>query len=251
MADTGLEPPRWERAASTGGRTLEVFAGTPRINAWMYGHFADRVRGRVLEVGSGIGNLSRLLVRHASHAVLTDVDDAHLEVLRRDLGDHERVTVLPFDLAQDPSDGVLAQAPYDAVLAVNVIEHVEDDASAVARLASLLRPDGHLLAYVPACPWAFGTLDEALGHYRRYTPRSFGALLEGAGLALDGAPRYVNLLGLPGWWLNGRLLRRRRLDAAQVAVFERLVPVLGLERFWSPPVGLGVVAIARRHTGAA
>lgn len=242
--EPGTPQPRWQDAAADGGRTLEVFAGTPRINAWMYGHFAAHVRGAALEVGSGIGNLSTHLLEDADRAVLTDVDAAHLRVLDETFG--HRAEVTRFDLGEAPPEAVRRHAPFDVVLAVNVIEHVADDHRAVAHLRGLLRPGGHLLAYVPACPWAFGTLDEALGHHRRYTPASFRALLSEAGLVLDAGPRYVNVLGLPGWWLNGRLLRRRTLDPRQVRLFERLVPLLGLERRWSPPVGLGVVAIARR-----
>ena len=65
-----------EQAQPTGSRVLEMHAGTPRLNAWYYAKFADRIRGDVLELGSGIGNISRLLARDADSLVATDVEDA-------------------------------------------------------------------------------------------------------------------------------------------------------------------------------
>jgi len=115
----------------------------------------------------------------------------------------------------------------------------------VAALGALLRPGGRLVVYVPACPFAYGSLDEALGHHRRYTPASLAALLAAAGLSPE-RPRYVNLLGLLGWTLNGRLLRRRRLSKFQIRVFEFLMPVLRLEDRVRLPVGLGLHVAATK-----
>lgn len=232
------------RASETGGRTLEIFADTPRINAWMYSKFAPHVHGHVLEVGSGIGNLSRHLVRDAESAVLTDMESHYLASLERSFADGDRVRVARFDLDAEPPAQV-RRKPYDAILAVNVIEHIRDDRAAVRNLARMLAPGGRLLAYVPAMPFAYGSLDEALGHYRRYTRKSFAELLRGAGLE-TGPIRYMNFPGLFGWVMQGRLLHRRVLPAGQVATFERIVPlVAALDRLpW--PLGLGVYACARK-----
>jgi len=232
-----------------GGRTLEIFAGTPKINAWMYSKFARHVRGDVLEVGSGLGNISQHLTRDANRVVLTDIEDHYLEHLKRELADGERVQVARFVLGEEPPELVRGRR-FDAIVAINVIEHVQDDVGAVRTLASLLKPNGYLLAYVPACAFAFGTLDEALGHFRRYSDESFAELLRAAGLD-PGKVRYVNPLGLPGWVLNGRLLRRRALPARQVAMFERIVPLVAALDHLRLPIGLGVVACARRQRGGA
>lgn len=232
-------------AHEVGGRTLEMFSGTPRLNAWMYERFAPYVRGAVLEVGSGIGNISEHIVRDASRVVLTDLEDDYLAALAERYARDPRVSVERWNL-DDPPPARVASERFDAIVAINVIEHIADDRTAVSRLASLLAPGGHLLAYVPAVPFAFGTVDEALGHHRRYTPATFAALLESAGLE-PGPVRYMNLLGLPGWILNGRILRRRTLDARQVALFERLMPLVRYEDRLRVPIGLGVFARARKR----
>ena len=145
----------------------------------------------------------------------------------------------------EPIPDEIARRRFDAIVAVNVIEHIQDDNRAVAALASLLKPGGRLLVYVPAVPFAFGTLDQMLGHYRRYTADSLARVLCGAGLD-PGPIRYFNLLGLLGWFINGRILRRKSLSETQIAVFERLVAFLRIEDRVRLPIGLGVISCAAK-----
>jgi SAM-dependent methyltransferase len=219
-----------------------MFSDTPRLNAWMYAQLAEHVRGDVLEVGSGIGNLSRFIARDAASAVLTDMEDEYVGRLASELGDGERVEVVRWTLGEAPPDAITRRS-FDAIVAVNVIEHVEDDLGACRTLADLLRPGGHLLVYVPAVPSAYGTLDEALGHFRRYSRVELDALLREAGLEVSHLRR-MNPLGLPAWVLNGRVLRRRLLPAGQVALFDKLVWLAKAIDRLPIPVGLGLVAHA-------
>jgi SAM-dependent methyltransferase len=247
-----------EQASRVGGSTLESFAKAPRLNAWLYGQFRDAVHGEVLEIGSGLGTLSRLILGDAGRLVVTDVEPRYLAALRRDLGGQggdsggrARVEVAHWNLDEPPPAALRARR-FDTIVAINVLEHVRDDAGAVRALAALLRPGGRLLVYVPACPFAFGTLDVALGHHRRYTRTSLAALWSGTGL--DPTPaRYVNRLGLAGWLLNGRLLGRRSLSPAMVTLFDRIVGVArAVDRLLAPlPCGLGLVARATKPPGAA
>ena len=236
-----------QQASFVGGRTLEVFEGTPRLNAWLFSKLAPHVHGDVLEIGSGIGNLSQFIVSQATSAVLSDMEAHYLAALTATFSGDPRVTVTSFDLDGEPP-APIATRRFDAIVAVNVIEHIRDDHALVGRLAALLKPGGKLVVYVPACPFAYGSLDRALGHYRRYTPDSLRALLESAGLASP-RPAYINLFGLLGWTLNGRLFRRERISQRQVAVFERLLPLFRLEDKVSLPIGLGVYVAAQKPAG--
>jgi SAM-dependent methyltransferase len=235
------------RAVAVGAPTLEGFARAPRINAWIYGKFAGAVSGDVLEVGSGIGNLSRLILPDARRLMLTDVEPSYLETLRRELGT-DRVEVVPWNLEEAPPPVLTAaERRFDSIVAVNVIEHLRDDHAATRTLASLLRPGGRLLVYVPACPWAFGSLDVALGHHRRYTGASLRDLIRGAGL-VPSPPRYMNRLGLLGWLMSGRVLKRRTLSTRMIALFEQIVGVArALDLLLAPlPLGLGLVTRATK-----
>jgi SAM-dependent methyltransferase len=231
-------------ASVIGGRTLEVFADTPLINRWIYSKFAPYVHGEVLEIGSGIGNLSGFIVDAATRVVLSDMEPHYLEALSRRFADDDRVTVTPYNLDEPPPPPI-ARRRFDAIVAVNVVEHIQDDHRLIAALTALLKPGGKLLIYVPACPFAYGSLDRELGHYRRYTPESLTALLAGAGLHLD-TPRYMNIVGLLGWTFNGRVLRRKRLSSVQLALFEKLMPLFTLEDRVRLPIGLGVYVAAEK-----
>jgi SAM-dependent methyltransferase len=232
------------QASVVGGRVLEAFADTPRLNRWLYSKVAPHVRGEVLEIGSGIGNMSGHIIERAERAVLTDMEPHYLERLSARFASDRRVTVARFDLDAAPPPEI-AERRFDAIVAMNVIEHIEDDQRLVTTLANLLKPGGKLLIYVPACPFAYGALDRALGHYRRYTPETLAALLARAGLEAQW-PTYVNVLGLLGWMVNGRVRRKEHLSARQVALFERLVPLLRLEDHVRLPIGLGLHATASK-----
>jgi SAM-dependent methyltransferase len=233
------------RPHAVGKQTLDVFADTPRINAWMYSKFSAHVGGTVLEVGSGVGNMSRLLVRDAERIVLTDIEDSYLACLREAFANDRRVEVTRFELGTDPPPSV-SKHRYDAILAINVIEHVQDDLGALRTLASLLKPGGHLLVYVPACSFAFGTLDQELAHFRRYSARGLADVLTRAGL-LAGPVRYMNFPGLLGWIWNGRVRRARALDRSNVLAFENIVGwIARFEKLVPPAIGLGVTCCARK-----
>ncbi|MBO6936317.1 MAG: class I SAM-dependent methyltransferase [Deltaproteobacteria bacterium] len=233
-----------EAAQETGGRALEVHAGTPQLNRWYFSKFSDRVRGDVLELGSGIGNISGLIAEVADSLLATEIEDSYVASLRERFADEPHVDVARFDLEGELPD-IVAERTFDTVLSMNVIEHVADDLGAVRRVVSRLKPGGWMLTYVPAMPFAYGPMDEALGHHRRYTRSSFGRLMEDAGLVVDRL-EYMNALGLAGWWVNNKVLRRRLPDPSQVGVFERLMPLVRLEDHLPVPVGLGVVCHARR-----
>jgi SAM-dependent methyltransferase len=217
---------------------------TPRLNRWLYSKLAPHVKGDVLEIGSGIGNLSSLLLGDAERVVLSDMESHYIDALTARFAGDSRVNIVRYDLDASPP-AEIASRRFDTIVAVNVIEHIRDDHGLVAQLAGMLKPGGKLAVYVPACPFAYGTLDRALGHYRRYTPRTLEALLSGAGLQTP-TPKYVNLFGLAGWFMSGRLLGRERLGSLPMILFEALLPLFRLEDLVPLPLGLGVYTAAQK-----
>jgi SAM-dependent methyltransferase len=146
-----------------------------------------------------------------------------------------------------PAAPALAASPgaFDFVLCQNVLEHVHEDAAAVAALARSLRRGGRLALLVPAGPRLFGPLDRAYGHERRYTPNGLRALIEGSGLGLLDL-RPFNLLGVPGWWVKSRT-GATSLGKHSLAAYEALLPVWRpLERRLRPPWGLSLIAHAEQ-----
>jgi SAM-dependent methyltransferase len=225
---------------------LERLERARGLTAWMFGQFEDDVAGRVLEVGAGIGTFSRLLLeRPVSEVVLMEPHPACVETLRRKFGVRSDVTVTDEALPDSPLLAA-ARGTLDFVLCQNVLEHIEDDAAAMAAIADGLKPGGRLGLLVPAHPALFGSLDRAYGHFRRYTRSRLRTVVEGSGLEIEEIYSF-NALGIPGWWVQGRL-RDPQLSDRALAVYELLLRVWRpVEDRFRPPAGLSLIVRARKR----
>lgn len=221
-----------------GAATLERLGAAPNFNRWMFERVRPWIGDRVLEIGSGIGNLSQFLLDRP-RLVLTDTAPDYLKRLRERFGGLPNVEVMRLYLPT--VDGPVAAERFDTIVCLNVLEHVADDHASLAAMRSLLAPGGRLVLLVPALPVIYGTLDEALGHVRRYTPRELRVKYAAAGLAVRHM-EYFNLAGIPGWWFVGRLLRRRLLPEGSLRWFDALVPLFRLERLLPWRVGQSLIA---------
>jgi SAM-dependent methyltransferase len=152
----------------------------------------------------------------------------------------------------------IASESVGVVLALDLLEHIEDDAAACREFARVLRPEGLLLVTVPACPWLWSEHDEALDHLRRYRASRLRRVLAGAGFRVERLSPVITTLLLPVAAL--RLLQRllpRRKGAPETAFIIPprainwvLTTLLRLERVWlrrlNLPVGVSLFAVARK-----
>ena len=193
----------------------------------------------VLEIGSGIGNLSAFLLDR-ERLVLTDTREEYLTRLRRRFAGRSNVSVARLYLPDD--DSAVAGQRFDTVICLNVLEHVDDDISALQAIRRLLGPGGRLVLLVPALQALYGTIDRALGHHRRYKRDGLADLLRATGFKLAHI-EYFNLAGIPGWWWAGRVLRRDTIPGGSLKLYDALVPLFRLERFIPWRVGQSLIAI--------
>lgn len=128
---------------------------------------------RVVDLGCGTGGTMKALRGLARFAGL-DMSPAAARFAARRTGD--------VVLCGVATDLPLRDASVDAVLALDVFEHIPDDGRAVAEVRRVLKPGGALVATVPCHPALFSEHDRALHHVRRYTREGFLALLRGHGL---------------------------------------------------------------------
>ena len=137
--------------------------------------------------------------------------------------------------------------PFDAVVYLNVLEHVEDDAGELRLAASALRPGGALLVFGPALEWLYSELDYKAGRYRRYSLRRLHQLARAAGFEILSL-RYVDVVGVLPYLVAYRLLRRPSISGSTLWGYDRLlVPVSRLlqRAVPRPPLGKNVVMVAR------
>jgi SAM-dependent methyltransferase len=222
------------------GQDLEALADLPNYYSWIADQFGPHLRGRVLEVGAGRGNFSAHMMPRVSEAVLSEPDVASHRILADRFKQHSRVTVL-----RRPPDVAADDASFDAVVAVNVLEHIADDVGAVQLWGRLLKPDGALLLFVPAVPWLYGSLDKAVLHQRRYTREGLLAVVR-AGNLHPTSVRYFDSLGVLPWLLVGRVLRIGTFSQRGATMYDRVVvpPLRRVEARLAPPIGKNLVIVA-------
>ncbi len=225
--------------------TLNQLAELDRYNHWIYEQIAAALGRRILEVGSGTGNITQFLCANGSQVVATDVVPSYRNELQRLFADNANVQVSQFDLDTKAPAEFTAE-PFDTVVCLNVLEHIEDDAFALGQMREALKPGGKLALLVPAHQILYGEFDRAVGHFRRYGKRELTAKLVQAGFAIN-EMKFFSLLATLPWLVNGRLLKRDYLPAGQANLANRLVPLLKLEKLIGPPCGLSLIAIAQKH----
>ncbi len=224
-----------------GHSTLESLGLTPSVSAWMLGNFTPFLGNSVLEAGSGSGNITAHLIS-TKRLLVVDIDPAHIQSVKKRFGHLENVHASVEDLEVERTYEGLD--PFDSVVCMNVLEHLDKPEFAVDGFARVLRPGGHALVLVPAHEWLFSAADTALEHRKRYSAEEVRAMLESAGFEVIKC-HYFNRLGVLGWYTN-KLLGRTTITKTQARIFGILLPLARLVERISILPGLSVVAIARR-----
>jgi SAM-dependent methyltransferase len=213
---------------------------------WIARLFGDALQGAVLDHGAGTGMLTERLAARASRVFALEPESVLLDGLNARFAAQPKVTVVAGTI--DTYLTRYGAGSLDAVVSSNVLEHLEDDVGCMRQIHRALRPGGAFAVYVPARAELFGSLDESVGHVRRYSRSLLRAHLEQAGFFVQWA-RYVNLAGVVPWWLSGRLLKRRSIPSQELKLFDRFVIPMAarLEDLLRLPYGLNVAALARRQ----
>ncbi|MDP9021668.1 MAG: class I SAM-dependent methyltransferase [Actinomycetota bacterium] len=220
---------------------LELLRDAVSYQRWVVDAFGSVLRGRVIDVGAGIGNYTRWIARRVPEVVALEADPAMCAAIA-DLGlDNVEVTQRPLEQYT-----IFANAQFDTAMMIDVLPLWADDMAAIRATGRMLRIGGHVCVLVPAHPRLSGSLDARYGHHRRYTEDGIVRLFQGAGFAVEEL-RYFNVLGALNWLVASRLMRRPRLDPAVVRISESVtVPASRLvERFLRVPFGQSLLAIGR------
>jgi len=204
-----------------GAETLHALSEAPRFNRWMADTIRPYVGERVLEIGAGIGNLTRALLPRRKNYVATDIDSEHLARLATRFQHRPNLLIRYCDLA-NPSDFAEFPASMDSVICLNVLEHVENDMLGLHNIHSVLKPGGRAIILVPHGQDIFGTLDVALGHYQRYSHAELKTKMEQAGFRVERILDF-NRISRPPWYVSGRILKRKTLGTGQMKIFDRFV----------------------------
>ena len=195
----------------------------------------------ILEVASGAGEIARHLSQ-GTRVLLTDPRDEETERLRISFSHRPNMEVAQWD----PCTGPFSSPPeqFDTVIAFHSMACFEDEGTALTAMAAHLKPEGNMVLLLPAHQALFSSVDRGLGRSRRFTRKSIHSLLDEAELSAERIFQ-VNFIGAIGWWFGRLFSGSSQISPWQIRVFKLFMPLVKLERWITPPVGLSWLIIAR------
>ncbi len=228
---------------ATGLETLSVLSSAHKLNHWMYDCISTYCKGEILEIGSGIGNISGFFIKENRSIILSDIRSNYRTIIKNkfNVGDQ---SVLDINIVHPDFNAAYSNflEKFDSIICLNVIEHIEDDESAVSNMMKLLKAGGTLVVLVPAYTSLFNGLDINLQHYRRYTKNRLSLLMEKYGRIEK--TFYFNAAGVAGWWISGTILRNKNIPEREVKLFNRFIPIFRLmDKITFHKIGLSVVCV--------
>lgn len=232
-----------------GFETLDSIAQANRFNEWMYKTISGGMEGKILEIGSGIGNISEYFVRDGFKISVSDMRAEYCSFLQNKFKDRENFqAVYQIDIVDPYFDSKHKDlfCKFDAVFALNIIEHVENDDLAIKNCLKFLKKGGRLVILVPAFMSLYNSFDEGLGHYRRYNRRMLEELFLNNRLTILDST-YFNFAGVLGWWFSGNILKKKTIPSGQMRLYNSLVWAFKIADFFLHRIiGLSVIVKGRK-----
>ncbi|MBM4339933.1 MAG: class I SAM-dependent methyltransferase [Deltaproteobacteria bacterium] len=224
--------------------TLLMLEKATAYHRWIFEEIQPFLKGNLLEVGCGTGNLTGLLLQQG-RVMAVDLNEDYLRIVRERYGkDSNLIGTLIWNIESNPPEAL--QQPIDTIVCSNVLEHVEDDDIVLSHFYELLPEGGKLILLVPALKFLYNHLDWELGHCRRYGREELIQKMKRNRFRITHLA-YFNFFGILGWYLNGTLLKRRLLPEGQMGMFNKMVPLFRIaEKMIPGRVGQSLIAVGEK-----
>lgn len=232
----------------TGFEVLQVIKKADNFNQWMYESISPFCKSPVLEIGSGIGNISKFLVKETDEVALSDINKGYVDLLKEQYNNHPHVkSILEIDL-QLPDffeKYMPLMEKYNSIVLLNVLEHLENEDDAIRNCKYLLRKNGTLIILVPAYKFLYSSLDKELGHHRRYTLQRLKKSIIKNGMT-PVKSYYFNTLGILGW-LYAKIFSLKTIPKHEMSFFEKITPAAKFfDKIIFHKTGLSVISISKK-----
>lgn len=227
-----------------GEKTLQVISSADKLNRWMFDTIFPFCKGRILEIGSGIGNISQFFINNKLDITLSDIRPNYCN----NLNEKFRTNVLCIDLVDKDFDAKFKDVfeTFDTIFSLNVIEHIENDDQAIANCRKLLKKGGCLILLAPAYQNLYSNFDKELEHYRRYTCKNLSELMKNEKFNII-HKQYFNFVGMFAWFFSGKVLRKKTIPQGQMIIYNKLVPLFKLiDKLILKKAGLSTIVVGQK-----
>lgn len=205
------------------GSELELFGKASNWKSYYRSKLRKYLVGDVLEVGAGIGATTKSLCDGSQRRwVCLEPDLDMFSELKRQIADQR----LPgcceavAGVINDLGDGDL----FDAIIYIDVLEHIEADGDEIKKASAHLRASGKLIVLSPAHQWLYTPFDKAIGHFRRYNKTSLSNVLPQDLECLE--LRYLDSVGLLASIGNRVILKSSMPNDRQIAFWDKaMIPL--------------------------
>ncbi|MBF0459358.1 MAG: methyltransferase domain-containing protein [Nitrospirae bacterium] len=166
---------------------------------WVFSSFERYLKNNAatLEIGAGHSGYTRLLRSISNRVIASDMDRNVVDSLTREFEAVQGIEVIQMDGIEENK----LRTHVDNIVAINILEHIEDDMAFIKKSHSALNKGGVFVIFVPAFPLLFSIMDKQAGHCRRYRKRQLEHALTKNGFTVIHS-QYFNFIGFWGWLLN-------------------------------------------------
>ena len=217
-----------------------------KVNVHIYNHIKHFLGKRILEIGSGIGNISKYIIKGSKNnelIVLSDISDKYLTRLEKKFHGNN-TKVMKYDL-EDIKIQKLKELKIDTIICLNVLEHIKNDEKALRNLYNILNKNGKLILLVPYLPILYGKLDKKLGHFRRYSKKLLLKKIIKIGFSIK-KTFFINFIAIFGWFLKSKILKRN-LQSKDIVIYDSLMPIFTMvDRITKPFMGQSLICICTK-----
>ncbi|WP_418791093.1 class I SAM-dependent methyltransferase [Phosphitispora sp. TUW77] len=230
-------------------KALSIRNNLNRYNQWLYNKMQKHIGKTVLDIGSGTGNLVELFLPNVENILCTDLFAENIEFMKNRFQNNCKVKFLMGDFID--SELNLDSFRFDTVTCVNVLEHIEEDLLALAKMKEFLQPSGKIVLLVPAFQFLYGSMDIASGHYRRYNPGVLRKHADSLNLKIVD-DFYLNVFGIIPWFVNGKIMKKNKpysetLGKQKIGVYNKVIPILEKVDEFNPfPIGISEIIILQK-----
>jgi SAM-dependent methyltransferase len=233
------------------GKDLEAMSFAVNYHNWILDEFRPFLGKNIVEVGSGTGSFSELLLREKPEILSLIEPSEMFDNLKQNISQFETATETNFHHAifAEVCEAISEAKKPDSIIYVNVLEHIEDDAGELEMIYQTLDEGGRCFIFVPALMSLYGEFDRKIGHFRRYTKNDLEEKCAAAGFKILKS-KYFDFAGIFPWYVKYKLLKSDSLESGAVTIYDKLVvPVIKkFETYLNHPTGKNILLIAEKRS---